>query len=174
MSTDLCVDFSFRQSCFMFVSTFGFYLKHEKLLKQSGELNCWQYNLLACLLIHFKNSFPVHYYSSPATLFHCQEKDTWQRVWDKVIYLGLGDETIAVQKMLILCTEFSFNFACFVIFYFCSTGYWIQHLVLSKASTLSLSYTLSFLLSLFYSLASNFKISSFAFILVTFVYKWYI
>lgn len=36
---------------------------------------------------------------------------------------GLGDETIAVQKMLILCTEFSFNFACFVIFYFCSTGY---------------------------------------------------
>lgn len=59
----------------MFVSTFGFYLKHEKLLKQSGELNCWQDNSLDCLLIHFKNSFPAHYYSSPATLFHRQEKD---------------------------------------------------------------------------------------------------
>lgn len=107
----------------MFVSTLGFYLKHEKLLKQSGELNCWQYNLLACLLIHFKNSFPVHYYSSPATLFHCQEKDTWQKVWDKVIYLGLGDETIAVQKMLILRTEFSFNFALFCYFLFLQ--YWV-------------------------------------------------
>lgn len=90
----------------MCAGPFGFYWKHEKLLKQSRELSCWQYNLLACLLIRFKNSFPAHYYSSPATLFHHQEKDAWQRVWDKVTYLGLADEIIAAQKMVILRTVF--------------------------------------------------------------------
>lgn len=165
----------------MFVSTFGFYLKHEKLLKQSGELNCWQYNLLACLLIHFKNSFPVHYYSSPATLFHCQEKDTWQRVWDKVIYLGLGDETIAVQKMLILHTEFSFNFALFCYFFiFAVLGiesnilcyprqvlcHWVTPLVSYSLCFVVLLLILSFLVLLlfwwllFISDTSNFRLHS--------------
>lgn len=100
----------------MCAGPFGFYLKHEKLLKQSRELSCRQYNLLACLLIRFKNSFPVHYYSSPATLFHRQEKDEWQRVWDKVTYSGLADEIIAAQKMVILHTVF-FNFALFCYFF---------------------------------------------------------
>lgn len=80
-------------------------------------MSCWQFNLLACLLVHLKNTFLVHYYSSPANLIHHQEKDTWQRVWDKVIYSDMGDKTISSKENINLEYRiFSYFYSVFLFF----------------------------------------------------------
>lgn len=131
-------------------------------------MSCWQFNLLACLLVHLKNTFLVHYYSSPANLIHHQEKDTWQRVWDKVIYSDMGDKTISSKENINLEYRiFSYFHSVFLFFIFEALG--TECKVLCHPNTLSLNCTLGFLLFLFQILVPNFTIFFFfVYILETF------